>query len=73
MTSLKIFKRRDFLWDKNTIKWKTKSMWLGLVRKQDVAKAGRIKPKINVFKICVKLWRHGEETNVSGQTGTVRS
>ena len=27
----------------------------GLVRKQDVAKRGELEPKVNVFKICVKL------------------
>ena len=35
----------------------------GLVRQQEVAKEGRLEPKVNVFKICVKLWRCGEETN----------
>ena len=32
--------------------------------KQNVAK-GRNKPIVDVFKICVKLWRCGEETNVA--------
>ena len=38
---------------------------LGLVRKQDVAKGGELEPKVNVLKICLKLWRRGEETNVT--------
>ena len=37
----------------------------GLVRKQNVAKGGELKPKVNVFKICVHLWRLDEETNVT--------
>ena len=36
----------------------------GLARKQDVAKGG-LEPKVDVFKICVKLWGRGEETNVT--------
>ena len=35
------------------------------VRKQDVAKGGGFQPKVNAFKICVKLWRREEETNVT--------
>ena len=35
------------------------------VRKQDVAKGGGLEPKVNVFNIDVKLWRHGEETNAT--------
>ena len=37
----------------------------GLVRKQYVAKGEGLKPKVNVFIICVKFWRRGEETNVT--------
>ena len=40
----------------------------GLVRKQNVAKREGLEPKINAFKICVKLWRRSKETNVT-QTG----
>ena len=36
----------------------------GLARKQDVAKGG-LEPKVDVFKICDKLWGRGEETNVT--------
>ena len=36
-----------------------------LARKQDVAKGGGLEPKVDVFKICVKLWGGGEETNVT--------
>ena len=32
--------------------------------KQDVAKEGGLEPKVNVFKIGIKLWRRDEETNV---------
>ena len=35
------------------------------MRKQDVAKGGGLEPIINVFKMCVKLGRRGEETNLS--------
>ena len=28
-----------------------------LVRKQDIGKEGGLAPKVNVFEICVKLWR----------------
>ena len=37
----------------------------GLARQQDVAKGGKFEPKVDVFKICVKLWERGEETNVT--------
>ena len=37
----------------------------GFVRKQDVAKGGELEPKVNVFKLRVKSWRRGEETNVT--------
>ena len=37
----------------------------GLARKQDVAKGGGLEPKVDVFKICVKLWGRGEETNAT--------
>ena len=37
----------------------------GLVRKQNVAKLRGFEPKVNVFKKYVKLWRCGEETNVT--------
>ena len=37
----------------------------GLVRKQNVAKLRGFDPKVNVFKTHVKLWRRGEETNVT--------
>ena len=37
----------------------------GLARKQDVVKGGGLEPKVDVFKICVKLWGRGEETNVT--------
>ena len=33
----------------------------GLVRKEDVAKGEGLEPKVNVFKIFVKLWRRGEK------------
>ena len=36
-----------------------------LVRKQDVVKGEGLESKVNVFKICVKLWRRGEETNAT--------
>ena len=36
-----------------------------LVRKQDFAKGGGLEPKVSVLKIDVKLWRRGEETNVT--------
>ena len=36
-----------------------------LVRKQDVVEGEGLEPKVNVFKICVKFWRRGEETNVN--------
>ena len=35
-----------------------------VVRKQNVAKRGGLEPKVNVFQICVNLWRHGEKTNL---------
>ena len=61
---IKLFKR-DFYTEKNTLEWKITSLGLQLVHKQDVAKGERLEPKANVFKICVKLWRHCEETNVT--------
>ena len=36
----------------------------GLVHKQNAVKREGLEPKVNVFKICVKLWRCGEESNV---------
>ena len=33
--------------------------------KQNVGKGGRLEPKVCVFRICVKLWRRGEETYLS--------
>ena len=65
MTSSQILKNRDFLWDKNTLEWKIRSLWPKLVRKQNLAKGGRLEPKVNVFKIVVKLWRRDEQTNVT--------
>ena len=38
---------------------------LRLVRKQDVAEGRGLEPKINVFKIYVKLWRRCKETNAT--------
>ena len=35
------------------------------MRKQDVTKGGGHESKVNVFKIDVKLWRRGEETNLT--------
>ena len=35
------------------------------MRKRYVAKRGGLESKVNAFKICAKLWRHGEETNVT--------
>ena len=37
----------------------------GLVHKQNVTKLRGFEPKVNVFKKYVKLWRRGEETNVT--------
>ena len=65
MTSSQILKNGDFLWDKNTLEWKIGSLWPRLVRKQDLAKGGRLEPKVNVFKIGVKLWRRDEQTYVT--------
>ena len=53
------------LWKKSTLEWKVRSLCPRLVRKQDVAKERGLQPKFNAFKIRVKLWRHGEETNVT--------
>ena len=57
MTPSKIFKRRDFLWDKNILEWKIRSLEPGLERKQDfaIAKEEGLEPKVYVFKICVKF------------------
>ena len=35
------------------------------MRKQNIAKGGGLEPKVKVFKICVKLWRRGEVTNIT--------
>ena len=35
------------------------------MHKQDIAKGRRLEPKVNVFKIDVKFWMSGEETNVT--------
>ena len=56
MTSSEIFKWRDFLWDKNVLERKIKSLGPGLVRKHKIAKRGGLEPKVNVFKICVKFY-----------------
>ena len=37
----------------------------GLMRQQNVAKRGGFETKLNVFKMCVKLSRCGEETDVT--------
>ena len=58
-TSSEIFRRRDFLWNKNILEWKIRSLGPGLVRKQDVAKGGGLEPKVNVFKIGVKFYCGG--------------
>ena len=55
MTSSEIFKRRDFLWNKNILEWKIRSLGTGLARKQDVAKGVGVKPKVNVFKSVLKF------------------
>ena len=59
MTLSEIFKKRDILWDKSILEWKIRSLGPALVLKQDVAKGGGLKPKVNVFKICVKIYRGG--------------
>ena len=57
-------KSRDFLWDRNTLKWKIRNLGpYRLVGKQDVAEEGGLEPKVNVFKIGIKSWRCGEETD----------
>ena len=55
MTSSKFFKRRDVLWDKNILEWKIRSLGPGLARKQDVAKGGGLKPKVNVFEYVLNF------------------
>ena len=66
MTSPEIFKKRDFLWDKNIIEWKIRSLGPGLLCKQTLAIGGGLKPKVNVFKMCyILLWRRGEEAIVT--------
>ena len=65
MTPSEIFKSRDFLWDKNTVEWKIRSLGPWLVLQQDVAQVRGLEPKVNVFEICVKLWGRGEETNAT--------
>ena len=65
MTSSKIFKRRDFLWDKNTLEWKIRSLGSELERKHNVAKRKDLNQKLKLLEICVKLWRFGEETYVT--------
>ena len=73
MTSLEIFKRRDFLWDKNILEWKIRNVGLDLVRKQDVAKGGELEPKTNVFKICVKFYCGGAVKKLMYHRGYLRA
>ena len=40
MMSSETFKGEDFIWDKNILQWKIRSLEPGLVRKLDVAKEG---------------------------------
>ena len=47
------------------MEWKVRSLDPRLVRRQDVAKGEGLLPQFSVLKICVKLWRRGEETNVT--------
>ena len=49
----------------NTLEWKVRNRGLRFVRKQDVSEGREFELKVNVVKICAKLWRHGEETNVT--------
>ena len=44
-----------FLWDKNILEWKIRSLVPGLARKQDVAKGGGLEPKVNVFKYVLNF------------------
>ena len=59
MTSSEIFTRRDFLWDKDILEWKIRSLGFRLVRKQDVAKGGGLEPKVYLFKVSVKFYCGG--------------
>ena len=45
--------------NKNILEWKIRSLGSGLMGKQDVAKRGRLEPKVNVFKISFKFYRGG--------------
>ena len=41
------------------LEWKIRSLGLGLVHKQDIAKGRGLELKVNVFKICVKFYCGG--------------
>ena len=45
------FLKKEFLWDRNILEWKIRSLGPGLVRKQDVCKRVGLELKVNVFKI----------------------
>ena len=59
------FQMEGLFWDKNTLEWMVRSLGLRFVLKQDVAEGRGFEPKVNVFEICVKLWRRGEKTNAT--------
>ena len=59
------FLKERFLWDKIILEWKIRRLALRWVGKKNFAKGGGLEPKVNVLKICVKLRRRGEETNVT--------
>ena len=46
---IKFFQKEEFFWDKNTLEWKIRSVGLGLMRQQDVAKRGGLEPKVIMF------------------------
>ena len=59
------FQKEKLFMGQKCLGMKIRSLERRLVRKQDVAKGEELEPKPNVFKICDKLWRCGEETNVT--------
>ena len=61
VTSSEIFKYKGLFVEQKYLKMKDEK--LGLRRKQ-YAKGEGLERKLNVFKICVNLWRHGKESNV---------
>ena len=55
MTLSKFFEKRNFLWDKDIVKWRIRSRGLGLACNLDFAKEKGLEPKVKKISKMSKL------------------